>query len=516
MNNGNKESQSPSAASSLLRKIDKSQIEYEKEKKFPVSLPVILILATLACGMIGFKIAGGYTIPDALFNCLMMFALNYSDPPINGLVDAARWLAIGATAGVVIHFVHFLHRKLLGLMYSLIGKSIAVFGDIAECSDLLKQTKYAIHTDGPFIQASRYILNSSENSNIEFYNDHRASIKDRPVYMKCEYLSPLLIDEPNLKLFSLEENAARIFWKRYSPYKLSAAKDNTLSIVIIGFGRLGEELLHWGLLHNIFSKDQHISYHVFGDCESFISSHFMLGEISDSIIPHSEPWQQNTDIITGADMVLLAEQQEQTKILRDMTLLFPNVKPIVFSGNSGSVDFLAQAQGCSIFDWKKEAGSMASILEEKLLLMSKKVNLRYCHIHNDLEETEENMETEWNKLNSFTKYSNISNADYHYIRLKMMKELGIPLNFNDLSKEQINMLAELEHIRWCRYHYLNNWKYGVPDSGKNKDNEKRIHKDLQPYAVLPEKEQKNDIDGLELLLGMSFDTEDIMDSDGTH
>ena len=30
-------------------------------------------------------------------------------------------------------------------------------------------------------------------------------------------------------------------------------------------------------------------------------------------------------------------------------------------------------------------------------------------------------------------------------------------------------LAELEHIRWCRFHYLNHWKYG-----KTKNKKKHI------------------------------------------
>ena len=57
-------------------------------------------------------------------------------------------------------------------------------------------------------------------------------------------------------------------------------------------------------------------------------------------------------------------------------------------------------------------------------------------------------------------------------------------------------LAELEHIRWCRFHFLNYYVYGVPDNGKNKDDMKRIHEDLTGFGELPSKEQVKDIEAV--------------------
>lgn len=105
----------------------------------------------------------------------------------------------------------------------------------------------------------------------------------------------------------------------------------------------------------------------------------------------------------------------------------------------------------------------------------------------------------WAKLNSFTRYSNISAADYHAVQLLM-------LGNEALTDEKLERLAELEHIRWCRYHYLNNWTYGTPDNGKNKDAAKRVHRALLPYAELSNSEKEKDRENIRILLALDRET----------
>ena len=55
----------------------------------------------------------------------------------------------------------------------------------------------------------------------------------------------------------------------------------------------------------------------------------------------------------------------------------------------------------------------------------------------------------------------------------------------------MEILAELEHIRWCRYHYIHNWKYGpVTDSAK------RVHNCLIPFSELSEEEKRKDVEAI--------------------
>lgn len=61
-------------------------------------------------------------------------------------------------------------------------------------------------------------------------------------------------------------------------------------------------------------------------------------------------------------------------------------------------------------------------------------------------------------------------------------------------------LAELEHIRWCRYHQFHNWRMGIPKNGARKDATLRIHKDLIPYDELTEEEKEKDKGNIRMLL----------------
>ena len=66
-------------------------------------------------------------------------------------------------------------------------------------------------------------------------------------------------------------------------------------------------------------------------------------------------------------------------------------------------------------------------------------------------------ENDWIKLSSFTKGSNICSAAF----VKMHRE-------NYANKMEMRKMAEIEHIRWCRYHLIHGWKYGDPlDADKN-------------------------------------------------
>ena len=88
--------------------------------------------------------------------------------------------------------------------------------------------------------------------------------------------------------------------------------------------------------------------------------------------------------------------------------------------------------------------------------------------------------TPWEKLDCFKRYSNVSSSDYMYM-VNRLFERGLPWD----------RIAELEHIRWCRYHYIHNWKYGAET-----DSSKRIHNCLVPFAELSEEEKLKDIEAI--------------------
>ena len=75
------------------------------------------------------------------------------------------------------------------------------------------------------------------------------------------------------------------------------------------------------------------------------------------------------------------------------------------------------------------------------------------------------------------------------------------------------MFPELEHIRWCRFSYLYNWKacesWGYGDNLNEKEKDKKLkmrskhrHQDLIPFNQLPKEEQEKDFKIIKDIMGI--------------
>lgn len=215
---------------------------------------------------------------------------------------------------------------------------------------------------------------------------------------------------------------------------------------------------------------------------------------------YREPWYQYLELLEETDLLLLLTQENQVRLLGDLLLAVRQSRIVVFTQGSCGPELLESQERFRLFNWKAEAYRLENIMEDYLFEQAKRINLRYASIYQGIEETEEEKEAQWRKLDSFTRYSNISAADYHEVRLRMLEAMKLKKDFEELPAEVMELFLELEHIRWCRYHYLNNWSYGVPADGSNKDKSRRIHRDLVPYSKLSEKDKEKDRENIRILL----------------
>lgn len=450
-----------------------------------IPLPAVL-------GMIGFRLEGE-DFWNAAFSCLTMYLIEYGDPTSSVWIQLARWLAPLATAsGLTLVFAsvsRFAKRIYAGFS----KKSVAVFGEETEKQMLLEELgARGISMEDSALRAGRYILVGSEEENLDFYRQNREEFGEKDVYLKCRALPEQVSSDPKLHLFSPEETSARIFWKEHCPYALSKEWNHHLKIAILGFGGIGKELIIQGLQYNIFSPDQVMEYHIFGEDDGFANMHPQLSQITDPVVFHQEPWYAAVQLMEDCQMVIVVQQENQLDLLQGLALLFPHKPIYVFAAQTSGVEMLEKNTGIVAFDWNEEALRLENILGTRTHYLAKKLNLRYAHLYGGVEETEENMEAEWRKLNTFTRYSNISSANYYDVCVRILEG-------RELTEERLRFLGELEHIRWCRYHYLNNWKYGIPENGKAKDPRNRIHSLLVPNNQLIEAEQEKDRENVRLL-----------------
>lgn len=475
------------------------------KKTFSKILKIFIFILPILLGTWGLHILEGEPILDAIFNSLLMYFLCYTDHPANIFIELARWIAPAVTASGVILIFYTLKDRLVHFFLFCTGKSIAVYGPDDEKESLIKEIKgYAINGKADFVPASKYILLGDEDTNFAFYNSNKAKLKNSSIYLKTASLPSGAICDSRLHVFCPEETSARLFWKENFLYSLSLEKNHQMEIVFVGFEKLGEELLLFGLQNNIFSPEQKITYHVFGDGDRFKATHKELASISDPVLFYEEPWYLHLDLVERADMVVILTQENQTSLLRE--ILFSTTRNCihVFAADASKVQLLYENERLQIFDWKGEAQKLHHILNDTLFERAKRINLRYAHLYSNVDENKEMLESEWRDLDSFTRYSNVSSADYHEVRLKMLDYEG-KSDKDILSGDVLELHSELEHIRWCRYHYLNNWKYGVPADGKNKDKKLRIHKDLIPYQELTDGEKEKDRENIRILHSVNYD-----------
>lgn len=103
----------------------------------------------------------------------------------------------------------------------------------------------------------------------------------------------------------------------------------------------------------------------------------------------------------------------------------------------------------------------------------------------------------WENLNEWYRGSNRSVAAHFDVKLRalgFMKVPAIPEDIStgaslEMSVDELEGLAEMEHRRWLAFHLIGGWR-----QGDSRDNAKRIHPSIKPYGQLSEKEKQKDRD----------------------
>ena len=244
----------------------------EKAQKFYLFILNCLLVIALLCGIIGQLIAKE-TVSNAIFKTLMMFVLGFFWDPANVLVDIARYLAALFTFSAIVTVVFSAFQILLDRLRGTKKGSTFVYGNDENAKVFLENNKKAIHGINGFVEADNYVLLDEEEKNLIFLMDHREDLKDKHIFMKTENLPGVLYRSNNLRAFSPEEQAGRKFWERYNLIEQAYDEEGNprkLTVSLIGWGKLGEQILFFGLMANSFAD---VTYHIFGDSEIFEKLH---------------------------------------------------------------------------------------------------------------------------------------------------------------------------------------------------------------------------------------------------
>ncbi len=464
---------------------------------------ILFVAVVMIMGTVGFYQAGENLV-DSIFMAMVLFTLNYADHPANILINIARYLAAATTVSAAVLVIHEIFLHFADDMRALKKGSTLVLGEEESISSLMDELGgLGISYKGKYVNASRFILFGNDEENLGFYSRYEKRLSDKEVYIKTDSLPGLLPGEGGVRFFCGEELAAQDFWRRYSLMEQAFAKAPSpeqirMDIVLIGFGRLGEEVLHYATQANLFHPAQKITYHVFGDTDKFARTHTKLQELG--IRVYDRAWYEEAELLKNADRILVLEQEDQASLINELFAVSPDYKLYVFSSIDLDPAFLLQhrcgtipKENLVLYPWKVNAYTLQNIVAADLLKKAKRANFDYeLHANKDLADTAENMEKAWKSLNTFTRYSNLDLVYFNEI-IRNLRSF-----YKDMPKEEFaRILANLQHTRWMNYHFFNNWSYAKePNPGhpeKKKNALKRLHADLVPFEELSEREIQKDI-----------------------
>ena len=328
-----------------------------------------------------------------------------------------------------------------------------------------------------------------------FANEKQASLL-KPVRCKLYLLNdhePNQIPE-NVTYFDPAEGTARLYWHTYP------LKKPDEQIILVGGGRYGRALLEQALMINIFSPNQSLTYRLFGDWSEFFRQHPQLENIltvnsikpgRDCLLFREGAWNQNWQPYREADRIIFCEDDEANNAEKAFELLrYCPVRGTVYARLDDAPEEIIGF------------GSQRELYSPELI-MQRTLNRLAISLHENYRASAGGNLPAWDALGSFLRRSNLASADHLFMKERILfkKDAETPQDFAkaaeiyaSLSDEDKDKCRRIEHERWCRFHYLNNWAFGPI-----RDNAARIHPLLKPFDELSPEDQAKDDYAWELL-----------------
>ncbi len=295
----------------------------------------------------------------------------------------------------------------------------------------------------------------------------------------------------NINFFSLTDCSARVFWQQFPVEK----PDET--IMIIGFGNAGTVMLDRALELNIFSEDQHLTYHVFGDGDEYCRNRKRLQEIvslnqvsdkKDSVIFHDDLWNSDEELLDNADRIILCSDSEWENI----EILHTIQKFFAIRGN-------LYIYNSNVHGVATSFGHARDMLTPAFVLHNRLSDMALCR--HELFRFQSGYDVPmWEDLGSLTKDMNYVTVDHISCKVRMALGEEAPSEpFDELPAEILRKAAavftqaapaekerfrRLEHERILRCYLLHNYRYH-----ETQDDELRYSPLIRSYEELSESEK---------------------------
>ena len=447
---------------------------------------------------------GGETMSaaESVYAAIAIYFVNPVNEMSNWAILTGELLSVVVITSFLISAVIRIKMFLKNWFIRRKGGSVAVYSGPAEIDDddidngsaMSPAERYVdgdprsyLAGDVPQKTENHILMFNDDITSLDFFHQYAAEFSNGQVYICFNRIDQLLIansiqseEYKNVHFCNLNDLTARHYWKKNSLID-SVYEGKNLKVAITDCNDIGKAIIKYAYLNNVFSLDKSIEYHVWG-CDA-ITAGFYKGLDTmngDRIIVHEEGLEEDFELLAQMDRVILTQDSSLNMLQQ---LMYKNVTTElhIYTESEANLRDLYGYDKLITFGAAKDIISRDNIIDDKMSKVAKLVNydyhLQYAGGNADRNTLDDEMEEQWKKLGGFLRGSNIARADHLWIE-KYLGEKGVPSD----------TLMELEHVRWCRFHFYNRWKKG----GQKKDTERRLHPMLVPFSELPDSEKKKD------------------------
>ena len=437
----------------------------------------ILALVPLVAGTIAY-ILSGEMFSDALYSALALYFISPVSDGYNICIEIARWTAPLVTATTILCALQSVWESLRCRIKLMRKKdSVSVYSDI-DCHISFGKDVSVIYPGDKFKRYARehIIMFSTDEKNLQFYEKHKANLAGKKVYIGLKDVECCFLDSiGDVTVFDINGAIARLLWKEIALWN-KATSD--FDIVIWGSNALTGDVICTGLQLNLFSHNQKVRYHIITDNSMFATRHSELQLMNDDeLLFYDKDDPKIWELISKTDYIIIPDVPD-VETMQTIVVKAGESKVYYYSPREGNM--ISYFSYGNVVPFGRDAIVLTdeNIRKRELLRKAVALNEHYAGLYKT--------EKDWNSLSGFLKASNISASDFG----EVLSDLN-----EKISEEN---QAELEHIRWCRFMFLNYYTFGISENGKNRDDAKRIHKALVSFDQLDSSERKKDFEAIQI------------------
>ena len=329
-------------------------------------------------------------------------------------------------------------------------------------------------------------------------------------------------DSFEARIFNMYQNSARILFENHPlDYDRFAAGDPRLiHLMIVGFGTLGESVLiqaakigHYAngrkirvsVIDKLDDREKKL-YGRYPKIKDVCDIEFKAGEVEDAEVLDFifQQIDENSEITTivvcldGDSLSLTAGLTILSKLVDRKVPIYVRMEEefglaALLNNKENSAEIALQVDAFGVIN---HACNRTILLSENLDLLSRAIHGEYLLSKEEIKTVSDPRMQDWDSLDEHFKDANRQQADHMQIKLRAIrcyssaKEAGDKV-VESFTDEEIEIIAQMEHARWCAGKYLSGW---IP--GDETDLGKHIHKWLRPWNELPNDIKQNDYDAV--------------------